>query len=181
MAEAFFIIAHFRKLARVGRPARSRSRLYTAFMTRRVWRAVSVVLAFCVMASGTGPAKQQTRFVITGPTLISFFLDYTDKEVLADGDEALNDFVFYLPYAEEKLLKAGVQVHAVFKVKSFAVKMGSRWRTVQPQGQAVGYYFIAPGREPRVEFGVEDTESILDFAREYFRLKTLPSKSASSR
>jgi hypothetical protein len=35
-------------------------------------------------------AEQQIRFVITGPTLISFFLNYTDDEIKADGgNEAL--------------------------------------------------------------------------------------------
>jgi hypothetical protein len=133
-----------------------------------------MLLAFCVMVSMATAAEQQTRFVIIGPTLISFFPDYTDDEILADGgNEALSDFDFYLPAAEETLKRAGVQVHAVFKVKSFQVKMGSRWRTVKPR-EKVGYYFIAPGHEPRLEFGVEDTETIVDFAREYFRLKTLP-------
>jgi len=139
-----------------------------------MWLAASVWLALCVTVSAATAAEQQTRFVITGPTLISFFLNYTDDEILAEGgDEALNDFVFYLPAAEDQLRRAGVQVHAVFKLKSFQVKMGSRWRTVQPRAQDVGYYFIAPGREPRLEFGVEDSETIVDSAREYFRLKTL--------
>jgi hypothetical protein len=143
-------------------------------MSTRIWAAASVWLAFCVTVRVAAAAEQQTRFVITGPTLISFFLDYTDDEILADGgNEALSDFDFYLPAAEDQLKEAGVQVHAVFKVKSFQVKMGSRWRTVKPR-ETVGYYFIAPGREPRLEFGVEDTESIVDFARGYFRLKTLP-------
>jgi hypothetical protein len=146
--------------------------LYTALMSRCTWRAVSVFLAVCVMVS-VAAAEQQTRFVITGPTLISFFLDYTDDEILAEGGESLYDFKSYLPAAENTLRWAGVQVHAVFRVKSFQVKMGSRWRTVKPRESGVGYYFIAPGREPRLEFGVEDSETIVDFAREYFRLKTL--------
>jgi hypothetical protein len=143
-------------------------------MSSRIWLVLSVWLASCLMASVATAAEQETRFVITGPTLISFFLGYTDEEILADGgNEALNDFVFYLPAAEDTLRAAGVQVHAVFKAKSFQVKMGSRWRTVKPREDA-GYYFITPGREPRIELGVEDTESIIDFARDYFRLKTLP-------
>ena len=73
-------------------------------MGMRAWQAVSVVLAFCVMASVATSAEQQTRFVISAPTLISFFPDYTDNDILADGgNEALNDFVFYLPAAEDKL------------------------------------------------------------------------------
>jgi len=76
----------------------------------------------------------------------------------------------YFPPAEDKLKEAGVDVHAVFKVKSFQVKLGSRWHTVQPRGGNAGYYFIAPGRAPRIEYGVEDTGGILDFARDYFHL-----------
>jgi len=120
----------------------------------------------------TGAEQQQTKFVISRPMLISFFLDYTDKQIDADGSEALADFVFYLPYAEDKLRGAGIEVHAVFKVKSFDVKVGRRWRTVRPR-VSVGYYFIAPGREPEIEFGVEDTGSIIDLARKYFKLPAL--------
>ena len=116
----------------------------------------------------TAGSEQQTRFVITKPTLISFFLDYTDKEIAADGgNESLSDFVYYLPQAEDKLRAAGVQVYSVFKVKSFQVKVSGQWRTVRPR-VTVGYYFIAPGREPKIEFGVQDTEAIMDLAREYF-------------
>ena len=61
-----------------------------------------MAMAFCVTASVAGPAKQETRFVITGPTVISFFLNYTDKEV-SGGDEAFNDFVYYLPTIENQL------------------------------------------------------------------------------
>jgi hypothetical protein len=65
-----------------------------------------------------GPAGLDARFVITRPTLISFFLNYTDDTIQADGgNEALSDFVFYLPRAEDKLRAAGVEVPAVFKVK----------------------------------------------------------------
>jgi hypothetical protein len=147
---------------------------YTAFMRSRIWPALSVWLASCLMASVAPAAEQETRFVITGPTLISFFLGYADEEILADGgNEALNDFVYYLPAAEDTLKAAGVHVHSVFKAKNFQVKMGSRWLTVKPR-EDVGYYFITPGREPRLELGVADTETIIDFARDYFRLKTLP-------
>jgi hypothetical protein len=92
-------------------------------------------------------------------------LDYTDQQIDAgEGgiNEVLADFVFYLPYAEDKLREAGVEVHSVFKVKSFQVKLGSRWRTFRPRGITVGYYFIGPGRQPRIEFGVQDTEDIVD-------------------
>jgi hypothetical protein len=108
--------------------------------------------------------------------LISFFLDYTDAQVEAGEEginEALSDFLFYLPAVEDKLTRAGVEVHAVFKVKSFQVKLGSRWQTVRPK-TGVGYYFIAPGRQPHIEFNVSDTDSILGDAGEYFHLKTLP-------
>ncbi len=88
------------------------------------------------------------------------------------GNEALADFVFYLPYAEDKLRAAGVEVHSVFKVKSFQVKVGRQWQTVRPSPDA-GYYFIAPGRKPEIESGVEDTGSILEFAGRYFGLPAL--------
>lgn len=143
-------------------------------MSRGAWREISLALAFCVVVSAATTRDQPTRFVITGPTLISFFLNYTDEETRSEGNEALNDFLFYLPAAEDKLKEAGVQVHAVFKVDHFQMKVGSKWRTVKPRGYDVGYYFIAPGREPHIEIGVEDTESILIAAGKYFRLKALP-------
>jgi hypothetical protein len=148
-------------------------------MSGRAWRDISLALAFCVAAPGATTRHQPTRFVITGPTLISFFLNYTDEETKADGNEALNDFLFYLSAAKDELKKAGVRVNTVFKVDRFQVKLGSKWQTVKPaRGHDVGYYFIAPGRKPHIEDGVEDTESILIAAGEYFRLKALPQRPA---
>jgi len=129
------------------------------------------LLLLCLAAPLGSAAEQQTRFVITRPTLISFVLDFTDKQTETEGNEALADFEFYLPGAEDALQKAGVEVHQVFHVKSFQVKSGSRWRTFAPRKVTIGYYFIAPGREPRIEYGVEDTETILDIARRYFPTK----------
>jgi hypothetical protein len=90
-------------------------------MIRRTKRVITLLLALWLSLSIAIAAGQQTRFIITKPTLISFFLDYTDEQVeAAKGgiNEALSDFVFYLPPAEDKLTDAGVEVHAVFKVKS---------------------------------------------------------------
>jgi hypothetical protein len=150
--------------------AARRKELYSTF-TMGTFRRLWLVLHLGALIA-TGAEQQQTKFVITKPTLISFFLEYTDKQVEEEGSEALADFVFYLPYAEDKLRGAGVEVHAVFKVRSFEVKVGRRWRTVRPR-VSVGYYFIAPGREPEIDFGVEDTGSIIDLARKYFKLPAL--------
>jgi hypothetical protein len=143
------------------------------------WRETIFLLTFCVPLPAASSGQQPVRFVITGPTLISFFLNYTDEETKTEGNEALNDFLFYLPAAEDKLKEAGVHVNTVFKVDRFQVKAGSKWRTIKPpRGRDVGYFFIAPGREPHIELGVEDTESILIAAGDYFRLNALPRRLA---
>ncbi len=55
--------------------------------------------------------------MISKPTLTSFFLDFTGRQVEEEGSEALSDFVFYLPDAEDKLRATGVQVYAGFQSK----------------------------------------------------------------
>jgi hypothetical protein len=134
---------------------------------------VKLWLLLCVAVPLASAAEQQTRFVVTRPTLISFFLDSTDKKVRRDGNEALAGFQFYLPDAEHTLEQAGVEVHQVFHVTSFRVKSRSQWRTFAPRKVTFGYYFVAPGREPRIEYGADDTDTILGFAAEYFHLQLL--------
>ena len=52
---------------------------------------------------------------------------------------------------------------------SFDVKSGVKIRSFHPKID-VGYYFVEPGRSPRVEYGVMTDIDIMHIATEYFRL-----------
>jgi hypothetical protein len=50
------------------------------------------------------------------------------------------------------------------------VKNGGVVHTFKSGKVGVGYYFIAPGKQPQVEYGVHDDQDILDIARRYFQV-----------
>jgi len=52
--------------------------------------------------------------------------------------------------------------------RSFQTRTGAKVRTFQTGKAGVGYYFIAPGKEPHVEYGVMTDEDLLVVARKYF-------------
>ena len=116
------------------------------------------------------PAPVPT-FVVEHPTVIAFFPHVTDAELERDADtnEALSDFQLYASQAGPRLKKAGIDFE-VASATRFRVKMNGTVRTVETGKIGIGYYFIAPGRKPRVEYGVHDDQEILEIARQYFHL-----------
>lgn len=95
----------------------------------------------------------------------------TEAELSKDPDtnESLADFQFYATRVREKLRNAGIDFEEIY-ASSFAVKCGTKTTTFHPKKVTVGYYFVVPGRSPRVEYGVMTDEGIFDVAAEYFRL-----------
>jgi hypothetical protein len=85
-----------------------------------------------------------------------------------EGDaEALNDFDFYASKVEDRLKKAGIDFREV-DARSFRVRAGKRLRSFRTGKIGIGYYFIAPGKEPHVEFGVMTDEDLVNAAGKYF-------------
>ena len=111
---------------------------------------------------------KQPVFVIRGPTIVPFFSPVTESD-LSDGDtnEALSDFQVYAGRVRDPLRKMKIEFHEVY-AHSFRIRLGERVTTFHPGKVKVGFYFIAPGKKPRVEYGVQTDIDILEIAKKYF-------------
>jgi hypothetical protein len=120
---------------------------------------------------GTGQESPIPTFVIERPTVIAFFPPMTDAELEKDPDmnEVLGDFQLYASQAAPRLKKAGIDFEFA-SATEFKVKNGGILHDFKTGKVRVGYYFVAPGKEPRVEYGVRDDLDILDIARKHFQL-----------
>jgi hypothetical protein len=133
---------------------------------------ISPVLLLFGLALGTGQETSIPTFVIRRPTIIAFFPPVTEAELEKDPgtNEALSDFQFYASQVASPLKKAGIDLEVAsateFKVNNRGVIHDFRTGKVR-----VGYYFVAPGKEPHVEQGVMTGLDILDVARKQFQLR----------
>jgi hypothetical protein len=131
---------------------------------------LSVSFLLCL---GLGAAPKEKPVVVKGPTVVAFFPPVTDAELSKDPDtnESLADFQLYATRVREKLNNVGIEFEEI-SAPSFAVRCGAKTTTFAPKRRQSGYYFIAPGKLPRVEYGVMTDVDILRVAAEYFQLAT---------
>jgi hypothetical protein len=116
------------------------------------------------------PMRHQTSLIaIHGPSIVAFFFPMTEAEANSgEGDaEALDDFNFYFYSVEKRLKKAGIEFQQ-FSGRSFTVLDGGKRRSFHTGKIGIGYYFIAPGKEPHVEYGVMTDEDLVDASQKYF-------------
>jgi hypothetical protein len=135
-------------------------------MNRFVWLALALTVLLCLPL---GAASNQKLIVVTGPTVIAFFPPVTPAELNKDADtnEALADFQLYAAHVRPKLDADGIHFEEIY-ASSFAVRLGTKTTNFRPQKTHIGYYFIAPGKSPRVEYGVMTDSDILEAATDYF-------------
>jgi hypothetical protein len=135
-------------------------RLICALVLSGVWSATSASQA----ADGPPPT-----FAVHGPTIAAFFAPVTRSDLDNDPDtnEALSDFQYYAGLVGAPLRKAGIDFREA-DARSFRIRNGSRLRTFRIGKIGVGYYFVAPGRKPQIEYGVMTDSDLLDKARKYF-------------
>ena len=140
----------------------------------RNWRTVArmkrfnsmLLLAWLLTGTAVLLSAQDTpTFDIRRPTVVAFFPPVTQSH--PDKNEALADFQLYATQVREPLEKAGVDFKEVY-ARSFRVHMGKTVTMFRPVKVEVGYYFIAPGKKPRIEYGVATDGDILHVANEYF-------------
>ena len=112
---------------------------------------LSVVVFLCRPLRAAPKGK---LVVVDRPTVVAFFPPVTDAEISNDPDtnESLADFQFYATRVRKELHSAGIDFEEIYAL-SFAVKCGTKTMTFHPKKTTVGYYFIAPGKPPRVEYG----------------------------
>jgi len=126
---------------------------------------------FVFLCRPLGAAPKEKLVVANRPTVVAFFPPVTDTDLSnnPDTNESLADFQFYATRVREKLHDAGIDFQEIYAL-SFAIKYGTKTTTFRPKKTTVGYYFVAPGRSPRVEYGVMTDADILHIATEYFHL-----------
>ncbi len=124
------------------------------------------------VVSASAQQRKLDTFDVLRPTIVAFFPPVTEAELRRDPDtnEALSDFQEYARRVREPLRSRGVDFHEVYAHK-FAVRSGKRVVVFTPGKVHVGYYFVAPGKKPRVEYGVNTDEGLLQIAEEYFGLR----------
>ena len=139
--------------------------------TRARWIAAAAALALTIGAASIG-AKSAAKsappsFEIRKPTIIAFFPPVTDKDLDDDTADALDDFQYYADEVRGPLKRAGVEFQEAY-ARTFTVRLGAKTIVFRVGKEEVGYYFVAPGKKPHVEYGVMDDDDILSEAHEYF-------------
>lgn len=106
---------------------------------------------------------------VCGPTVVAFIKPAANaQEEKEDGyNDALSDFEAYAGLLQQPLKNKGIDFKVVYAA-GFRTKCGSHAKTFIPDKITVGYYFIEPGKHPRVEYGVMTNLDLLKVADEYF-------------
>lgn len=112
-------------------------------------------------------AIQPPAIEIQQATIIAFCPPTTQPGVTdADASEALSDFQFYAERMKLPLNKAGIEFK-VLHARSFRIRLGSETIDFHPKTE-IGYYLIAPGKKPLIEYGVMTDSDLLLVAKRYF-------------
>jgi len=102
------------------------------------------------------------------PTIVAFFPNVaTVRSEDADGNEALSDFEVYAQRLRRPLSELGIQFSEQYG-RSFRIRVSSNTIVFTPKAGTPGYYLIAPGRKPQIEYGVMTDSDLLPIAKEYF-------------
>jgi len=134
------------------------------------------VATICLLSApiSSVPATEKVPIiVIEGRTVVAFFPPANKPELEKDPDlnEALADFQVYAKRVREPLKRAGVEFHALY-AHSFKVRLGRTVTTFRTTKADVGYYFVVPGKKPRIEYGVKTDADLLRTANEYFGISS---------
>ena len=126
---------------------------------------LTLLLAF----TPESPPAKEPSFVIRRPTVIAFFPPVTKKDLKSDEslNESLGDFQIYAKQARDRLAKMGITFESVY-ARAFRLRVGTKVITFRPGAEDVGYYFIAPGKTPRIEYGVATDDDLALLSTQYF-------------
>ena len=120
--------------------------------------------------SSAQPAPKAPISEVRRPSIVAFFPPVSAAE-LKDGEtnESLSDFQFYAGRVQPPLMNAGIDFHEIYS-HSFSIRLGTTTTTFHPKKVDVGYYFVAPGKKPHIEYGVMTDADLLLVADRYFGL-----------
>jgi len=137
---------------------------------KRLMSSIACV-ALCGLTGPAAPAAAEKSpvVVVRGPTIVAFFEPVPQAKLAKEPDtnEALADFQLYATSVRKPLRKAGIEFHELY-AHSFRLRVGNKLTTFRPGKVGVGYYLVAPGKDPRVEYGVMTDADLLQLANEYF-------------
>lgn len=129
----------------------------------------TIAMLVCLAAAATARPADRQPVVVRGNSIIAFFPPVSNSEMDKDPDlnEVLSDFQLYTSKARNPLRKMKIEFQVIY-ARSLRIRTGNRARTFRPKGADVGYYFMVPGKEPRVEYGVMTDTDLIQTAHEYF-------------
>jgi hypothetical protein len=121
----------------------------------------------CCLTVAAGSAEKQPVIVVRGPTVVAFFEPQAKLDKDPDTNEALADFQLYARRARAPLAKAGIEFHELY-ARSFRLRSGNKWTRFRTVKEGVGYYLVAPGKKPHIEYGAMTDVDLLQAANQYF-------------
>ena len=138
-------------------------------MKRLIYYVAAIVAVHLSLTATPISAQGHDIVVVRGPTIVAFFEPVSDKVMKQDADtnEALSDFQLYARQVRGPLRRRGIEFEELY-VHSFQVRDGGKLVTFRPGKVKVGYYLIAPGKTPRIEYGVMTDLDLLSLADRYF-------------
>ena len=133
------------------------------------WTIKLLLPVVFLLESFAAAADLQPTIAVHGPTVVAFFAPVSDKELKAHPDinESLSDFQFYAGGARKAFQNSNIEFHVIY-AKSFKIRVGTRTTTFRVGKSGVGYYFVTPGKKPRVEYGVMTDSDMVEIAKQYF-------------
>jgi hypothetical protein len=131
----------------------------------------AVVILLAIWTAYARESHETPVFDIDKPTILAFFRPSGGiNKVESNANDSLSDFQAYLRKANGPLQNAGIEIHEVY-ARSFRIRIGPTITTYQTKKAGVGYYLVAPGKKPRIEYGVMTDADLIGVAGEYFGLK----------
>lgn len=128
---------------------------------------MSAPIAFAAPPAKAPVAAAAPTFIVKQPTIVAFFSlkpgDLNDPDIR----ESYRDFQRYVASAKQQLERHGVKVEQAVAT-SFTVQLGTAKMRFTPVRRQCGYYFLAPGRQPQVAYGVISDDDIVRGAQRYF-------------
>ena len=114
--------------------------------------------------------RDSTWIDVVGPTLIAFYPASATTLIDSSSDDAtaLDDFGYHLASAHDSLRALGFRVVSVGS-RTLHVVHGATATTFRvPRDSAdLGFYFVAPGRDPVVYYGAQAEDALIDAAHAY--------------
>lgn len=123
-------------------------------------------MVLLLTVSSATAADKTPRILVNRPMIVAFFSPNSNAAD-ADADEARADFQLYAKQVHDPLSKRGIELREVYAI-GFTVVNGKSVTSFRPTKAQVGYYLIAPGHKPRVEYGVMTDSDLLQIADKYF-------------